>query len=275
MGHKPKVNLKGKAVLITGASSGLGRALAIALHKHGCKLHLCARNMEALNKIKQSLGTNVKTYYLDLSKLDSIDKFSNKFFMDDTAGIDILVNNAGLRFRGDVLNTTYKVYQQIFDVNFFGQVALTNAFLPHFLERNSGHVVAIGSIQGKLATPFRAPYSSSKHACQAYYDAVRAEMSSACSNINVTVVNPGYIKTMASKNAILNDGSVAGKADENNERGMDVDVVADLIVQAIIKQHNEVNIAPIHHKIAMFIRLVSPDLYFWIIKKRSEVNKNK
>ena len=71
------------------------------------------------------------------------------------------------------------------------------------------------------------------------------------------------------------DGSVAGKADENNERGMDVDVVADLIVQAVIKQHNEVNIAPIHHKIAMFIRLVSPDLYFWIIKKRSEVNKNK
>lgn len=123
--------------------------------------------------------------------------------------IDILVNNAGISCRGNVLTTDLEVYQQLMLTNFFGQVALTKAILPSMVDKRSGHIVVVSSVQGVMAIPSRSAYAASKHATQAFFDSLRAEV--ADYNVNVTVVSPGYIKTELSLNALTGSGGKYGR----------------------------------------------------------------
>jgi len=266
-----KVNLKSKNILITGASSGLGKSLAENLCKHhNVNLFLCARSVGKLEELKKDLkainpNNVVEVYYLDLCKTETIGDFVGSLVQNHK--IDTIINNAGVRFRGDILSTSYEVYKKVFETNFFGQVALTNGFVKYFVKSGiKGHIVNIGSVQAKLSTPYRAPYSASKHACQAFYDAVRAETTK--HGIKVTTVHPGYIKTDSSKNAILSDGSVSGKSEV--EKGMTSDEVACRIIDAIAENKNEILVAPVQNYIAVYIRAFLPNMYFFLIKKRAK-----
>jgi len=152
--------LNGKVVLITGASSGLGEAMAHAFYKRGCRLILAARNTQKLDEIKETL---IKFYKppevhlpmvvkLDLEDINGIPTVV-KQILANTGKVDVLINNAGISYRGTAVNTDISVDIKLMVVNYFGQIALTKAVLPGMIERKSGHIVSIGSIQDLATQP--------------------------------------------------------------------------------------------------------------------------
>ncbi|KAJ8319109.1 hypothetical protein KUTeg_004200 [Tegillarca granosa] len=193
LSHKKKKDVRGKVVLITGATSGLGEVI------------LAGRNKEKLQQVKDSLQQQkVDNAYcpgviqLDLEKIQTLpEKVEEavKIF----GQIDILINNAGISYRGVVADTQLDVDVKLMTVNYFAQVALTKAVLSKMLTQGSGCIIGISSVQGKIAIPYRSAYAASKHAFQAFYDTLRAEIAE--DNINVIVISPGYIKTNLSHNA--------------------------------------------------------------------------
>ena len=118
--------------------------------------------------------------------------------------IDILINNAGISQRSLASKTLLEVDRKIFDINYFGTIALTKALLPFFIDKKQGHIVTITSVVGKIGTPWRSSYSASKHALHGFFDSVRAELFK--DNIDITLICPGFVKTNVSINALTADG---------------------------------------------------------------------
>ncbi|XP_049956986.1 dehydrogenase/reductase SDR family protein 7-like isoform X4 [Schistocerca serialis cubense] len=220
-----KYRLKEKVVLITGASSGLGEALAHAFYRAGCRVVLAARCEDELRRVKNMLLTThsvSKTDVthppvvlpLDLSDLNALPGRVAKV-LEIFGHIDILINNGGISYRGNILTTSIDVDIKLMLINYFGQVALTKAVLPSMIDRQSGHIVSVSSVQGKIAIPYRSAYTASKHAVQAFSDTLRAEV--AAHNINVTLVSPGYIHTKLSVNALTGNGEAYGVFKKGDE----------------------------------------------------------
>ncbi|KAG5888249.1 hypothetical protein JTB14_027931 [Gonioctena quinquepunctata] len=266
--------LFGKVVVVTGASSGLGEALAHEFYKHGCQVVLCARRRQELERVRNDLlhtHCTVRTHPpiivpLDLSDINSLND-SVKKILSITEKIDILVNNGGISHRGTVLSTDPDVDIKIMQVNYFGSVALTKAVLPSMVKRKYGHVVFVSSIQGLVALPERSAYSASKHAIQAFSDSLRAEM--AADNVSVTVASPGYVKTKLSLNALTGSGSSYGKMDNTTENGYNPDYVAMEIVKAVVEKKKEVIISTVLPRLAIFLRKFLPSVYFFIMVRRA------
>ncbi|CAG2199603.1 DHRS7B [Mytilus edulis] len=275
MSYKKKKNIQGKVVLITGANSGLGKACAKAFHQAKCRVLLCGRNREALQALKEEL-TNAKVpssypaeiVVLDLEKLSSIPQC-----MADAVRIhghiDIVINNAGLSYRGQIEDTSLDVDIKLMTVNYFAQIALIKAVLPYMKSQQNGSIVNISSIQGKFAIPYRSAYTASKHAIQSFSDSLRAEVD----NIHVCVVSPAYIQTNLSKNAVCGDGSKYGLMDKTTQSGMAPSYVAEKILSAVEFEQNEVILAPVHHKIAIYLRTIVPNLFFKLMKSRAKSGK--
>ncbi|XP_076055635.1 dehydrogenase/reductase SDR family protein 7-like [Oratosquilla oratoria] len=266
--------LRGKVVFVTGASSGLGEALAHSLYKRGARLILAARNIEKLNEIKETL---LKTYRppevhlpivvkLDLEDLNSIDGIVQDL-LNTVGHIDILINNAGISYRGTVDQTDISVDIKLMVVNYFGQVALTKAVLPSMKARKEGTIIAVSSIQGKLAIPFRSCYAASKHALQAFFDTLRAEVYD--DNIKVSVISPGYIATNLSVNAVTSDGSNYGVMDPTTSSGTEPDKVAEQILNCLITGEEEILLCPFAHRLAVYLRNLMPSVIFSILKRRA------
>ncbi|XP_025096684.1 LOW QUALITY PROTEIN: dehydrogenase/reductase SDR family member 7B-like [Pomacea canaliculata] len=274
--HKKKLDVRGKVVLITGSSSGLGEACAKAFFKCGCRVILAGRSEEKLQMVKQSLiSIKLKATHdyhepailvWDLEDLNSVQQKAQQA-LAIYGGVDIIINNAGISYRGLIKDTTLSVDQKLMTVNYFGHVALIKALLPALLSQNSGHIVGISSIQGKISIPYRSAYSASKHALQAFFDCLRAEL--ADSNVRVSLVSPGYINTSLSTNAVTGDGSKYGILDKTTESGMSADFVAEKVVNAVIQVQEEVVLAPSVHKAAILLRSVLPGVYFWIMASRA------
>ncbi|XP_035793226.1 dehydrogenase/reductase SDR family protein 7-like [Anopheles albimanus] len=268
-------SLNGKVVLITGASSGLGEALAHSFYLAGCKVVLAARRKEELERVRKdllSLHPTVPTHPpvilpLDLSDLNSIAGKVQEV-LEVHGAIDILVNNGGISVRGDALSTAIDVDIRIMLVNYFGTVALTKACLPSMMARKEGRIVSISSVQGKFAIPHRSAYSASKHALQAFSDSLRAEV--AKDNIKVTLVSPGYINTALSLNALTGSGAQYGKMDAAMQSGATAETIATSILRAIKRDDQDIILAPIAPKAAYWLRHLLPSVYFWVMKKRAE-----
>jgi len=145
---------------------------------------------------------------------------------------------------------------------------LFKALLPSMIERNSGQIVVISSVQGKLAIPFRSAYAASKHALQAFYDTLRAELVK--TNVSVCVISPGYIKTNLSINALTANGSKYNITDETTATGLEPEIVAKTIKLAIIRNDKELLISPMLPKIAIIIRALFPNLYFYLMSNRAK-----
>lgn len=148
----PASTLNGKVVVITGCSSGLGRACAIAFCKQECRLVLCSRRAEELFKLKKHLdemsqSQKAEVVTFNVGNTVEVDQAVETIKSIFNGQIDILINNAGISYRGSFISTKLHVFEEIMKTNFFGQIALTKAVLPCMLSRNSGHIVAIGSIQ--------------------------------------------------------------------------------------------------------------------------------
>ncbi|XP_071450863.1 dehydrogenase/reductase SDR family protein 7-like [Hetaerina americana] len=269
-------SLQKKVVLITGASSGLGEALAHSFYLRGCKLILAARRKDELERVKQDLlrlKRQVGVTYppvamlLDLSDLNSLPKFVQDVHAIH-GQIDILVNNAGISHRGDAISTSMDVHAKVMIVNYLGHVALTKAVIPAMVEKHSGHIVAISSVQGRFALPYRSAYSASKHALQAFCDSLRAEVAE--NGISITVVSPGYIRTSLSLNALTPNGTAHGVMDETTAAGMEPEKIAEMVVNEVARGHSgDLIVSGTLPHLAILFRTLIPSLYFWIMNNRA------
>ncbi|KAM6163753.1 dehydrogenase/reductase SDR family member 7B [Rhynchocyon petersi] len=270
-----KAYLKDAVVVITGATSGLGKECAKVFHARGAKLVLCGRNRNVLEELTRDLATphanNVQTYKpyvvtFDLANPSAIAEAAAEI-LQCFGHVDILVNNAGVSYRGTITDTTVDVDRRVMEINYFGPVALTKALLPSMIERRQGHIVVISSIQGKISIPFRSAYAASKHATQAFFDCLRAEMEQY--EIEVTVISPGYIHTNLSLNAITADGSRYGVMDKTTAQGKSPAEVAQDVLTALGKKKKDVILADLVPSLAIYLRTLAPGLFFSLMASRA------
>src|SRR5215471_15702107 len=216
------MNFQGQRIWITGASSGIGEALAHAFHRAGARLILSARREDELRRVQSQCGgkASAKILPLDVTQTSELPQKATAA-LAMFSGIDILVNNAGVTQRSLVKDTEIAVYRKLMEVNFFGAVALTKTVLPSMTEKKAGHIVVISSLVGKFGTPLRSGYAAAKHALHGFFDSLRAEVSD--SGIKVLLVCPGYIRTDISLHALRGDGSPHAKMDSGQARGMPVE----------------------------------------------------
>ncbi|TCP28316.1 short-subunit dehydrogenase [Tenacibaculum skagerrakense] len=260
--------IKNKIIWITGASSGIGKSLAIHLSHQNTKLILSSRNESSLNEVKKICGglESIKILPLDLEDYLNLDKKVTEaiaFF----GRVDILINNGGISQRSLAKNTSIEVDKRLMDINYLGTVALSKAILPHFIENKSGHYVVTTSIVGKIGTPLRSTYAATKHALHGFFDSLRAEVHQ--DNIKVTLVCPGFVTTNVSKNALTGDGTPQNKMDEATANGIHPDKFAKLMVKAITKQKEEVYIAGAKEKLGVLAKRFYPKLLSKMIRKLS------
>ena len=254
------MNVKGKTVWLTGASSGIGEALCYEFAKQGCKLIISARREEELERVKKQCNTdaaNIELLPLDLSKLPSPEQYAQKA-IDAFGQVDVLINSGGITQRSLVKDTPLEVDRKIMEVDYFGTVALTKAILPHMLKNKSGHIIAISSIVGKFGFPMRSAYSAAKHALHGFFESAQIELKN--SGINFLIVVPGRVKTNVSINAVTATGNAYGKMDEGQEDGISAKECAQKIIQAIKKNKKEVNIGKADI-LLVYIHRYAPWLY--------------
>lgn len=259
------MKLEGKTIWITGASSGIGEALAIELSKKNNNLILSARREEVLLDVKSKLKHPEKavTQVLDLTDSNSFEakyQEAKKFFGE----IDVLINNGGISQRAMSHEAPLSVDRQVMEVNFFGAVGLTKMVLPDMLKNKSGQFIVISSVVGKYGFPLRTAYSASKHALHGWYESLRLEH--AKNGVAVTLVMPGRIKTNISLNAIDKDGNKHGKLDKGQADGIPADVCARQIIAATEKGKREVFIG-FKEALLAHIKRVSPALFHFIASR--------
>jgi len=258
-------DLQGKVVWITGASDGIGKALAIEMANAGCKIILTARNVDKLNSVKDSLdGNGHLVYPMDLLKVDLIPD-AVKEVLAKVGTIDILVNNAGISQRSLTKETSLEVDRKIMEINHFAMVAMTKSVLPHMIKKKEGMIVSISSVAGKLGAPMRSAYSAAKHAIIGFMDTLRAEIHE--DNIKIMIVTPGSVQTNVSKNALHGDGEKHGVTDPAIANGIPVDECAKAIVRGIKNETPELLIAKGKEKFAVYARRFYPNLLFKMMTK--------
>lgn len=255
---------KDKVIWITGASSGIGEALAYAFSDADAYLILSSRNSKSLEAVKAKCQNPNKICILPLDVTDyvAIPAVAEKA-IQYRGQVDILVNNAGISQRALVQDTKLEVDQQIMNVNFFGSVAVSKAILPHFLERQSGHFVVMNSVMGILGVPYRSTYCASKHALRGFFDTLRAEVHD--SNIKVTNILPGYVRTNVTINALKGDGSPNDEMAGSTASGYAPEYFAKKVQRAIAKEKKEVYIAK-SEMLGIYLMRFVPNLFFRIIR---------
>ncbi|WP_374765179.1 SDR family oxidoreductase [Yunchengibacter salinarum] len=254
-----------KTVWITGASSGIGAALARHLAKRGARLILSARRKDSLQavaeQVDEAAGVPGTAFVLPLDVTDEAAMDTRVAEAKAFAGrIDMLFNNAGISQRSTVLETDMATYRTLFEVDVLGQIALTKAVLPVMLAQGGGHVAVTSSVAGKIGAPKRSGYCAAKHAVMGFFDALRAEMDG--QGIKVTTITPGFIRTPISENALKGDGTKFGETDSNIAGGMDVDDCARAIVRGMEKGRPEIPVGKGKEMHALWLKRFFPRLVF-------------
>ncbi len=228
-----------KTIWITGASSGIGEALAYEFSKQKHNLILSGRNIAMLQKVKSNCKTNIFILPFDLSNFNeaptNVQTAINAF-----GNIDVLINNGGISQRSLLNKTNFEVFKKLIDVDYLGVVALSKAILPHFIANKTGHFVTVTSIMGKFGSPYRSGYCAAKHALHGFFDVLRMEHQK--NNIKVTLVCPGFVQTNVAKNALIANGTAQNNDDAATKNGLPVHIFAKKMVKAIEAQKFEVYI---------------------------------
>lgn len=262
---------RNKTVWITGASAGIGEALALELIHQGATVFLSARNTEKLNELKLRIDTIQKErcYVVpcDVTSQVSVSNAAEqvKSLVDK---LDILINNAGVSQRSLAMDTDIAVDRALFEVNFFGSILVTKAIVPWMISKGGGNIVVMSSMAGKYGFRMRSSYAASKHALHGFYETLRAELHD--QHVHVTLICPGRIKTGISINSLTGDGSRYGKMDAGQSNGVPVDKCARIIVRAIHRNRKEVFIGG-PECFLLIIKRLCPPLYYWIANHASPV----
>jgi short-subunit dehydrogenase len=231
--------MKGKYIVITGASGGIGKALALEVAKRGATPVLLARSLDKLeqtaNEIKRTTGISAPFYRLDVRSREDVEAVIDKL-LEQIPAIDVLVNNAGFGIFDEVHAMSLDDMREMFEVNVFGLIACTRKVLPMMLDQNSGHIINIASQAGKLATPKSSVYSATKHAVLGFTNSLRMEMHD--TGIHVTAVNPGPIRTN-----FFDIADSSGNYKKKVDKWMlDPDMVAKEIADAMYTNKREINL---------------------------------
>jgi redox-sensitive bicupin YhaK (pirin superfamily)/short-subunit dehydrogenase len=233
------MTFSGQAVWITGASSGIGAALARQLAADGARLVLSGRNVAALEDVART-ASDALILPFEATDYAALPALAAQAW-DWAGGIDCLINNAGISQRSLAVDTAFEVYERIVAVDLLAPIALTQAVLPRMAARGSGRLAMVSSVAGTVGSPLRAAYSAAKFGVVGYAGSVRAEV--AASGIRVHVIFPGSVRTDVSRNALNADGSARGFSDKAIDNGIDPDAAAREMIDAMLAGKREIVVA--------------------------------
>lgn len=258
--------LQNKVIWITGASGGIGEALAKALAAAGAILVLSARRNTELIRVQQQLPSPEQHMVLPL---DICDEVAQQQALADIVArygrIDWLINNAGISQRALVMDTTSETDRKIMEIDYFAQVSLSRRVLSVMLKQRHGQLVFISSVAGLVGTQFRGSYSAAKAALHLWANSVRSELYE--QGIRVAVVFPGFVKTAVSMNALTGNGEALGKMDDAQANAMTAEQFANATINALQAGKNYIVIGGVKERLAAILGRLAPELLYKLIRK--------
>ncbi len=267
-------NLNGKVVVITGAGSGIGRALAQNLAAKGSLLALSdvdeAGLAETATLATKAGAPKVRTDHLDVADRDAFARYALDV-VQDFGRVNVVINNAGVALSGDLVDLEYNDIDWIIGVNFWGVVHGTKEFLPHLIASGDGHLVNLSSLFGLISMPSQSMYNASKYAVRGMTEAVREEMLIAGHPVGVTAVHPGGIKTAIARNARVSakeDQQATADLFDKKLARMTPERAAEIIVRGITRNQARVLVGIDAHALHTFAKL-SGSRYQDVIAKLS------
>jgi len=257
-----------KRIIITGASSGIGKEMAVQLSRQAARLTLAARSTDRLAEIAHLCQENgaqaihVPTDVSDASQCQNLIQTSVNHY----GGIDLLVNNAGYSMWAKFEDITQmEIGEKLFQVKFFGSVYCTHAALP-FLKASKGQILTIASLTGKIGVPSRTYYSAANHALAGFFDALRGELID--DGVKVSMVYPGYIATSIREKAINSAGKPHGKTHIVESNAMPVDICVRQILEATAMKKRDI-LLTFKDRVGTWLKLISPSLLDYIARKET------
>ncbi|AHC26809.1 MULTISPECIES: SDR family NAD(P)-dependent oxidoreductase [Mycobacteriaceae] len=235
----------GKVAVVTGAGSGIGQALAVELGRSGAKLAISDVDTEGLAVTEERLkaiGAPVKADRLDVTEREAFELYADAV-KEHFGKVNQIYNNAGIAYQGDIEVSSFKDIERVMDVDFWGVVNGTKAFLPHLIASGDGHVVNVSSVFGLFAVPGQAAYNSAKFAVRGFTEALRQEMAINKHPVRVTCVHPGGIKTAIARNATAAEGidvAEMAKAFDTKLARTSPEKAAQIILEAVRKDRARV-----------------------------------
>ena len=263
------IQLKNKIIWITGASSGIGEALAYIAAAEGAQLVLSARREDELKRVASNCKTDSKNIFilpLDLAHTETVeekvDQVIKKF-----GRIDVLINNSGMGHRTKALNTPTSIDRQVMEVNFFGTINLTKAVGCVMKKQQSGKLVVVSSIMGKYGMPLYSTYSASKHALYGYFESLREELYN--DNVKVLIVSPGFINTDVSTKLLREDGSQYGVKSDAQEKGMSAMACAKGIIKAVKGNRNHKYVGK-YEIFSVYVKQYFPRMFYKLMRRMTK-----
>jgi len=263
---------QGKTAIVTGAGSGIGRALALALADAGCKVVITDILQERIDAVVEELdgkGAEAKGYRVDHSRREEVERFAGEFF-SDWGHVDILCSNAGVGHGGRFEETPLEDWDWVLGVNLFGAIYMLNYFIPKMIERGQGSIMLTASDAGLYSIPCMSPYNTSKHAVLGLGETLRMEL--IAHNIKVSILCPGFINTRIISDGRLYIYNSAGKSSKEEvvefyrTKGVDPSIVAEAALRGLEKDKGII-LAPPSHSLPQFILFrISPSLYYGLFR---------
>ena len=250
----------GKVAVVTGAGSGIGQALALELGRSGAKLAISDVDTEGLAQTEtqlKAIGAQVKADRLDVTEREAFLAYADAV-AEHFGKVNQIYNNAGIAFSGDVEVSQFKDIERVMDVDFWGVVNGTKAFLPHLIASGDGHVINVSSLFGLMAVPGQAAYNSAKFAVRGFTEALRQEMVLAGHPVGVTTVHPGGIKTAIARNATAAEGLDANELAKMFDKRLahtSPKRAAEIILEAVRKNKARVLVGADAKALDLLVRL--------------------
>jgi len=256
----------GKTAWITGASSGIGEALVYEFVRRGATVVISSNDAPGLIRVKSACkerSSRVICAPFDLSDTSDINNMV-EVQMKTLGKLDFLFNIGGISQRSAIAETPLWLDRKIFEINYFGTIALTKAVLPYMIRQKSGHIVATSSISGRFGFPLRSAYSASKQALHGFFETLYLENKKY--NLRTSVLIPGRVKTCISLHALDSEGKEHGKMDEGQSKGISPEKAARIIIRGIRKNKREILVGS-GELIMLYIRKFCPWFFFRIADK--------
>ena len=263
---KKELQFAGKVAWVTGASSGIGESLVQEFVRRGATVIASSNDPKELQRVKAECGNNSEMVHcipFDLSDTTGIEAIVEQQ-VKSFGKIDFLLNIGGISQRARIDETPMWLDRKIFEINYFGTIALTKAVLPFMVKQQSGHIHATSSISGRFGFPLRSAYSASKQALHGFFETLYLENKKY--NIRASVIIPGRVRTSISVHALNAEGKEHGKLDEGQAKGILPQQAAEIIIRGMVKNKREILVGK-NELMLLHIRRYCPWLFFRIADK--------
>jgi short-subunit dehydrogenase len=256
----------GKTIWITGASSGIGEALVYEFVRRGASVIISSNDSQGLERVKEACNdkrSKVTCAPFDLLEMEGIESLAEEQ-IKKAGRIDYLINIGGISQRARIDETPLWLDRKIFEINYFGTIALTKAVLPYMIRQKSGYIAATSSISGRFGFPLRSAYSASKQALHGFFETLHLENKK--NNISASVIIPGRVRTRISFHALDPEGKEHGRMDDGLAKGITPEKAAKIIIRGIERNKREILVGSSELTI-LYIRRLCPWLFFRIADK--------